>query len=125
MFLRAVEVERRQEFSIRHRLQMIGVAANADEFLDVRVPRSDIVVGDRPVHAIAELFGRHELVLTPALAGAAPDYRLAPNLKAADPVERLLLDVRMVAILDEEVHGVLAVARRLADQRIFLEDLAR
>src|SRR3954462_7512886 len=125
MFLRAVEVERRQEFSIRHRLQMIGVAANADEFLDVRVPRSDIVVSDRPVHAVAQLFRRDEFVLAPALAGATPDYRLPANLVAADPVERFLLDVWVVAVLDEEVHGVLAVTSRFADQRIFLEDLAR
>src|SRR3954471_18185364 len=123
MLLGAVKIERRQKLSIRHRFEMVGVAAYANEFLDVRVPGSDVVVGDRPVHAVAELLRCDELVLAPALAGAGPDDRLAPDLVAANPVERFRLDVWVVAVLDEEMHGVLAVTRRFADQRILLEDL--
>src|SRR6266550_567803 len=125
MLLRAVEIERRQKLAVGHCFEMIGVPAHADELLDVRVPRRDVVVGDRPVHPVTELFRSDELVLAPPLAGATPDDRLSADLVAANPVEWLLLDVRMVAILDEEVHGVLAVTRCLADQRILLEDLTR
>src|SRR6266550_1766156 len=125
MLLGAVEIEWRQELSVGHRLQVIGIAADADELLDVRVPRRDVVVADRPIHPVPELLRSHELVFAPALTGASPDDRLAADLITADPVERLLLDVRVVAVLDEEVHGVLAVTRCLADQRILLEDLTR
>src|SRR6476469_2010959 len=125
MFLGAVEVERRQKLAVGHCLEMVGVAANSDELLDVGVPRRDIVVGDRPVHPVAELLRRDELVLAPALARTAPDDRLAADLVAADPVERFGLHVGVIAVLDEEVHGVFAVARGLADERIFLDDLAR
>src|SRR5256885_16712147 len=104
---------------------MIGVSADADEFLDVRVPRGDIVVGDRPVHPVSQLLGRDELVLAPALTRAAPDDGLAAHLITTDPIERPLLDVGMVAVFDEEMHGVLAVTGRFADQRILLEDLTR
>ena len=45
-------------------------------------------------------------MLAPALAGASPDDRLAADLVAADPIERLLLHVRVIPVLDEEVHGV-------------------
>src|SRR5690349_6255541 len=104
---------------------MVGVSADTDKSLDVRVPRSHIVVGNRPVHPVTEFLRRDELVLAPPLTRATPDDRLAAHLIAADPVERLLLDVWMVAVLDEEMHGVFAVTRRFADQRIFLEDLTR
>src|SRR6266550_9041978 len=125
MLLRAVEIERRQKLAVGHCFEMIGVPADADELLDVGVPRRDVVVADRPAHPVPELLRSHELVLAPALTGASPDDRLAAHLITADPVERLLLDVRVVAVLDEEVHGVLAVTRCLADQRILLEDLTR
>src|SRR2546423_4051306 len=104
---------------------MIGVSADADEFLDVRVPGGDIVVRDRPVHPVSQLLGRDELVLAPALTRAAPDDGLAAHLITTDPIERPLLDVRMVTILDEEMHGVFAVTGCLADQRIVFENLAR
>src|SRR3954469_7906232 len=122
MSLDAVEVERREILAIRHPLESIPIAAHTDELLDVRVPGRDVVVADRPVHPVAELLRRDELVLAPPLARSAPDERLAADLIAADPVERRLLHVRVVAILDEEVRRVLAVARRLADQRV-LPDL--
>ena len=64
-------------------------------------------------------------MLAPALAGASPDDRLAADLVAADPIERLLLHVRVIPVLDEEVHGVFTVTGRLADQRVLLENLAR
>src|SRR2546423_15558081 len=96
---------------------MIGVSADADEFLDVRVPGGDIVVRDRPVHPVSQLLGRDELVLAPALTRAAPDDGLAAHLITTDPVERPLLDVRMATVLDEEMHGVLAITGRLAEQR--------
>src|SRR6266550_6187399 len=102
MFFGTVEFERRQEFSIGHRLQMIGVPADADELLDVRVPWGDFIVCNRPVHPVAELLRSHELVLTPALARAPPDDRLTADLVSANPVEWFLLDVRVVAVLDEE-----------------------
>src|SRR5689334_16136720 len=116
MFLGAVEVERRQKLAVGHRLEVVGVAADSDELLDVGVPRRDIVVSDRPVHSVAELLRSDELVLAPALARTAPDDRLAADLIAADPVERLGLHVWVITVLDEEMHGVFAVARGLADE---------
>ena len=56
-----------------------------------------------------------ELVLAPPLAGAPPDQRLPTDLVTADPVKRLLLHVRMILVLDEEMRRVFAVAGRLAD----------
>ena len=97
VLLDAVEVERRQVLAVGHRLDPVAVAAHADEALDVRVPRRDVVVADRPVDPVAVALRRGELVVAPALAGAAPDERLAADLVAADPVERLLLHVRVVA----------------------------
>jgi hypothetical protein len=125
MLLGAVEIERWEKLAVGHRLEMIGVAANADELLDVGVPRCDVVVGDRPVHSIAEFLGSDELVRAPALAGTTPDDRLAADLVAPNPVEGLRLDVGMVAVPDEEVHGIFAVAGGLADQWIFLQNLTR
>ena len=125
LLLRAVEVEWREELAVRHRLEVVRVPADADEFLDVRVPRRDVVVGDRPVHPVALTFGRGELVFAPALAGAPPDQRLAADLISADPVERFLLDVRMVCILYEKMGRVFAVAGRFADERIVVDHLPR
>jgi len=69
--------------------------------------------------------GRCELVLAPPLAGPSPDYRLAADLIAANPVERLFLYVRVVTILDEEVRRVLTISRCLADQGILFQLLSR
>src|SRR6185503_13391808 len=88
LFLDAVEVEWRQKVAVRHRLEVVVVPAHADELLDMRVPWRDVVVGDRPVHPVAEPLGGDELVLAPALRRTAPDERLPADLIAADPVER-------------------------------------
>ena len=106
VLLDAVEVERRQEFAVGHRLDSVAGAAHADEALDVRVPRSDVLVADRPADPVAMTLRRRELVVAPALAGAAPHDRLAAHLVAADPVERLLLHVGMLGVLHEEVLHV-------------------
>src|SRR5262245_15318945 len=68
----AVEVERREEFPVGHRLDSVAGAADADEALDVRVPRRDVLVADRPADPVAVALRRRELVMAPALAGAAP-----------------------------------------------------
>src|SRR4029077_8167489 len=116
MFLDAVEVERREILSIGHRLEAIRFSAYSDESLDVSVPRRDVVVTDRPVDPVTLSFRRGEFVLAPPLAGPSPDYRLAADLIAANPVERFFLHVRVVTILDEEVRCVPAIFCRLADQ---------
>jgi len=125
VFLDAVEVEGRKVFAVGHCLESIAVAAHSDEFLDVGVPWRDVVVTYRPVNPVPLSLGRREFVFAPALAGAPPDDRFAADLVAADPVERLLLHVRVITILHEEVGGVFAITRGLADERIFLELLTR
>src|SRR5215204_3827155 len=125
MLLDAVEVERRQVLAVGHRFETVAVAAHADELLDVRIPGCHVVVPDRPLDAVAHARRRGELVLAPPLARTPPDQRLSADLIAADPVERRLLHVRVVAILDEEVRRVLAVPGRLADERVLPELLPR
>src|SRR5258705_12252170 len=83
------------------------------------------VVRDRPVHPVAEPLGGDELVLAPALRRTSPDERLPADLIAADPVEGLLLYVRVVGVLHEEMRGVFAVTGRFADERICVDQLAR
>src|SRR5258705_11678664 len=83
------------------------------------------VVRDRPVHPVAEPLGGDELVLAPALRRTSPDERLPADLIAADPVEGLLLHVRVVGVLHEEMRGVFAVAGRLTDEWIRVDQLAR
>src|SRR5438105_15803574 len=97
---------------------MIGIPAYADELLNVRIPRRDIVVGDRPVHAVTQLLGRNELVLAPPLAGTSPYDRFPAYLITADPVERLGLDVRVVAVLDAKKHGFLHIERYFSVIRV-------
>ena len=123
VLLDAVEVERRQEFPVGHRLDSVAGPAHADEALDVRVPRSDVLVADRPADPVAMTLRRRELVVAPALAGAAPHDRLAAHLVAADPVERLLLHVGMLGVLHEEVLHVFRGDH--AHHRIVLDHLAR
>src|ERR1700675_2733959 len=125
LFLDAVEIEWRQILSVGHCLEPIAITAHSDELLDVRVPRRDVVVADRPVDAVALSLGRGEFVLAPPLAGASPDYRLAADLVATDPVEGLFLHVGVITVLDEEMSRVFAITRCLADERIFLQLLTR
>jgi hypothetical protein len=42
--LGAVELERRKKLAVRHRVESVGVAADADEALDVRIPGRDVLV---------------------------------------------------------------------------------
>src|SRR5262245_26160075 len=123
VLLDAVEVERRKIFPVGHRLDAVARPAHADESLDVRVPRSDVLVADRPADPIAVAFRRRELVMAPTLAGAAPHERLAAHLVAADPVERLLLHVGMFGILHEEMLYVFRGDH--AHHRVLLDHLAR
>src|SRR5213592_3849305 len=103
---------------------MVGVATHSDESLDMGVPRRDVVVADRPIHSVTVSLGSGELILAPALTGAPPNQRLAADLIAADPVERLLLDVRVVFVLDEEVRRIFPVTGGFADQGILFNELA-
>src|SRR5687768_10369045 len=106
--LDAVEIERWQVVAVGHRFEPIVISADTDEPLDVRIPRRYVVVADWPVDAVTLALRSGKLVPAPALAGPAPDQRLSADLIAANPVERLLLHVRVVGVLYEEVCGVFA-----------------
>src|SRR5580700_289054 len=104
MLLDAVQFIGRQILPVRHRLDALTGAAHADEFLDMAIPWRDVVVADGPRDSISVTLRRSKIAGTPARAGAAPDQRFAADLIAAHPVERFLLDVGMVRILDEKMR---------------------
>src|SRR3569833_357247 len=113
--------KRRKVFAIGQRLQAVPVSANAREFLDVAVPRRNVLIADRPVDSIPETLGSRKFEIAPALAGPPPHDRLTANLVAADPVERLFLYVGMLLVFYKKVLCVLAEGITLTDDGVFVD----
>src|SRR4051812_25732514 len=100
--------------------EAFAASLHADEFLDVAPPRSHVLVANRPVDT--DSFPRVRLVIeiTPAKDAAAPHDRLATDLPAANPRERLSFRrrVRVVEIVDEELASVFVARAALTLDRL-------
>src|SRR5438045_593183 len=84
------------------------------------IPGRDIGVADWPVDAVAIAEIGFEIELAPSPAGATPEETAAAKVVAANPAEILLAlaDVRMLAVIDEEVLRRLAERVVLALNRV-------
>src|SRR6185436_17465026 len=103
MSLDAIELHGRQEFAIGELWQSLRAAADADEALDVVVPRRDLGIAHRPVDSDSVLCVRPEVDVAPAIAMPAPQDGAAADVVTADPIEALDLSVRMLGVVDEPV----------------------
>ena len=65
--------------------QVVGVAADADHFLDPRVVRLNVVVSDGPVFTVAVVAGRLKIARAEAQRNQAPVQRLAPPPRGPAP----------------------------------------
>src|SRR3954464_9478912 len=88
--------------------QAFPASLHANELLDVAPPPRLVLVANRPAHAHSFAPFRLVVEIAPAKDAAAPHDRLAANLPAADPRERLPFRrrVRVVEIVDEELARV-------------------
>src|SRR3954469_10870092 len=107
--------------------QAFPASLHANELLDIAPPRRHVLVADRPVDAHS--FARVRLVveIAPAKDAAAPHDRLAADLPAANPRERLPFRrrVRVVEVVDEELARVFVAGPALTlDRLIPLEPIA-
>src|SRR5690606_18109811 len=107
IFLYDIHGNWRQEVAIRQYIQAIPIAANTGPLFDIRVPRGNILVPDRPVYrnTLSEIGLKVEVAMSVALA--APGERTAAYLIPAIPVESLYLDVRTFLLVDPKVEVLL------------------
>src|SRR5215472_18108309 len=78
--LRTVELHRREEFPVRKLCQALGLAAHADELLDVAVPGCDVRIADRPVDRDAFARVGLEVEVAPAVDLPPPHERAATDV---------------------------------------------
>ena len=123
--LDAVHVERGQQLAVRQLRQPRVLAADADELLDMVVPRLDVVVADRPVDADAFLRIRLEIQIAPPEAVPRPQQRTSAHLVAAIPAEVFHRVVGMVHVLHKEVLRVLSEEIQIALDGVILAVLPR
>src|SRR6185437_11036194 len=120
MFLRAIHIEGREIISVRHSLQTVPVAADAREPFDVRIPGSDLIIGDGPFDAIAITCRSGKFIMTPTRTGPSPNERFAAYLVAPDPIERFILDIGMILVFDKEMRGIFSETRCRRDQWVLI-----
>ena len=117
VFLDAGHPHGRQEHPVGNLRQTLGAPADPRESLDVGVPRSDVCVADRPVHAVTVARVGLEVQVAEPVALAAPHDRPSAHLASADPAEGLVRvgRVRILDVVDEELarHLVAGVALAL------------
>src|SRR6267378_1909771 len=107
--LGAVQRHRGEELAVGQLRQAKALAADAGEPLDVIVPRRDVGVADRPVHAQAVARVGLEVEVAPAVHLPPPHDGPAAYLASADPVKRLVgIDrVGILPVVDEKLAAVL------------------
>ena len=115
VFFDVVHFPRGEKFAIGQRLEAVVIAADASEAFDVRIPRGEFVVGDRPL-AEAVACGAFKIKTAPALRLSGPDQGLAADLVAADPVVGFFLFVGVFGVFDEKMR------RRLVEGVAFFRD---
>lgn len=120
------ERHRGLENPVRQDVEAFQRTADAGEFLDVIVPRSEIGVFDRPRDRDAFLRVRLHVDRREPVALLAPHQRAAARVVAAYPVEGFLLDVGMILVIDEKpaVRRSDRVAGAVLDA-LFLQHLTR
>ena len=87
--------------------QPLVAAGHPNELGDVIVPRGQVFIPDGPIDGDPFPGVGLEVEVRQPVALAAPNERAASGLVAADPVEPAGLGVRVVAVFDEVVQGIL------------------
>src|SRR5205823_4310808 len=78
---------RRQEIAVGELIQVLVRAGHADEPLDMRVPRRDILITNRPVVAVSVLRVGLEIEVAPAVDLTSPRQRSPTHVTTAEPAE--------------------------------------
>ena len=107
--------------------EVLVAPLDADELLDVAPPRRHVRVADRPVDGDALFRVRLVVEIAPPVDAPAPHDGAAADLSSANPVERLVVRVRIrvVEIVDEELARVLIAGAGVAlDGLIALDAIA-
>ena len=100
--------------------EAVFIAADANEFFDMRIPGGYIGVADGPVDGEAVAEWGIEFEIAETLGLAVPEEATAADLVAADPVEWFLLYIGMLGIFDEEVSGGFSIVGAAGGDRIFV-----
>src|SRR6187551_3226961 len=101
--LHTIQIEWREKISIRHGFDAIGISADANKLFNVRVPWSDVFISDWPLNSIIKSFRSCKFKRAPSLASSSPRERLATYLVAANPIEGLFLNIRVIFVFDKEM----------------------
>src|SRR5690606_6122842 len=125
IFFYRVERKCRQEFAVGKFGQTVTVPRNTRKAFHMAIPRRDVLVTDGPVNCKTIPRGAFEIVIAPALGLPGPKQGASTHLVPPDPVELLLLDVRVLVIFDKEmlcgfIEGITSV-----HDGIFLPDRKR
>src|SRR5262245_788339 len=89
--LGAGHFHRRQELTIWKLRKSLHLTAYADEVLHVVVPRSNVLITDRPVDADALAQIRLKVQVAPTVSLPSPDNGASAYLPPANPEKRLSL----------------------------------
>ena len=103
------------ELAVGHLWEILPTPLNSDEFLDIAPPRSQILVPQRPIDAVALFRICFEVEITPAVYAPPPHDRATSNLAPSYPVEGLVVGkrVRIVEVVDEELGRPLVAGARM------------
>ena len=106
----------RQQDAVRQLGEPLRLAADADELLDVRVPRGEVRVADRPVDPDPVARVGLEIEIAEAIRLPRPHDRAPADLSPPDPQEGLLVGrrVRVLDVVDEELPAHLVAGVALA-----------
>ena len=118
--LARVHLHRRLELPVRELRQAQLLPAHADEAFHVAVPGRHVGVANRPVDAMPVPQIRLEIEVAPPVHLPPPDQRLSAHLVSLNPGERLVLDVGIAVVLDEEVLDRFVELARTGLDRILL-----
>ena len=110
-----VERERRQEIAVRQLRQAIVVAADPGEGLHVVVPGLEVLIADRPVHAVTVLQVGLEVVRRPAVGLPRPGQRAPAQVIPADPAIGLARGRLVGVVVIAGPEGLVRVEEGVAD----------
>src|SRR5260370_1121200 len=101
--LAAGHLHGRLENAVGKLRQVLGHARDADVAFHLFVIRNHLLVGNGPVVAIAVVRGRFEIQVAHAIALPSPAHAAAAQHALTDPVERLVLRVRILDVVHKPV----------------------
>ena len=99
-----------QEISVGQLGDAVFITRYTHEIFHLIVPGGEVSIADRPVYREAVARRSFEVEIAPTLGLAGPHQAFAPYLIAPNPIERLLLDVRMLGVFHEKMRVVFAVS---------------